>query len=87
VAAVGYGSSTSISQTRAGWTAGGGVEMQLGPRWTAKAEYLYYDLGSVSYGQNLAANLLGVGPLWIASAQSTAKFNGDIVRLGLNYKF
>jgi outer membrane immunogenic protein len=83
VTAVAYGSSASISQTRAGWTAGGGVEMQLGPRWTAKAEYLYYDLGSVSYGlPNLAA-----GGLWVASAQSTAKFNGDIVRLGLNYKF
>ena len=54
----------SISQTRAGWTAGAGVEMQLGPRWTAKAEYLYYDLGSVSYGQNLAANVLAFGPLW-----------------------
>jgi outer membrane immunogenic protein len=89
-AAVGYGSSASISQTRAGWTAGAGVEMQLGPRWTAKAEYLYYDLGSVSYGlPNLVANVPGVvGPTtWVASAQSTAKFNGDIVRLGLNYKF
>jgi outer membrane immunogenic protein len=86
---VGYGSSASISQTRAGWTAGGGVEMQLGPRWTAKAEYLYYDLGSVSYGlPNLVANVPGViAPTWVASAQSTAKFNGDIVRLGLNYKF
>jgi outer membrane immunogenic protein len=87
--AVGYGSSASISQTRAGWTAGGGVEMQLGPRWTAKAEYLYYDLGSVSYGlPNLVANVSGfAAPTWVASAQSTAKFNGDIVRLGLNYKF
>jgi outer membrane immunogenic protein len=86
---VGYGSSASISQTRAGWTAGGGVEMQLGPRWTAKAEYLYYDLGSVSYGlPNLVGNAPPFAvPTWVASAQSTAKFNGDIVRLGLNYKF
>jgi len=84
-----YGSSASISQTRAGWTAGAGVEMQLGPRWTAKAEYLYYDLGSVSYGlPNLVANVPTFAvPTWVASAQSTAKFNGDIVRLGLNYKF
>jgi len=71
---VGYGSSASISQTRAGWTAGGGVEMQLGPRWTAKAEYLYYDLGSVSYGlPNLVGNAPPFAvPTWVASAQSTA---------------
>lgn len=84
-----YGSTASISQTRAGWTAGAGVEMQLGPRWTAKAEYLYYDLGSVSYAlPNLVANVPTFpSPTWVAAAQSTANFNGNIVRLGLNYKF
>jgi outer membrane immunogenic protein len=84
-----YGSSASISQTRAGWTAGGGAEMQLGPRWTAKAEYLYYDLGSVSYAlPGLVANAPTFpAPTWVAAAQSTAKFNGSIARLGLNYKF
>jgi outer membrane immunogenic protein len=84
-----YGSAASTSQTRAGWTAGGGVEMQLGPRWTAKAEYLYYDLGSVSYAlPNLVATLPVIpSPIWVAAAQSTANFNGNIVRLGLNYKF
>jgi outer membrane immunogenic protein len=83
-----YGSAASISQTRAGWTAGGGVEMQLGPRWTAKAEYLYYDLGSVTYGlPGLAATVpTFASPAWTAAAQSTANFNGNIVRLGLNYK-
>ncbi len=84
-----YGSAASISQTRAGWTAGGGVEMQLGPRWTAKVEYLYYDLGSVSYAlPNLVANVAVLpAPIWVTGAQSTANFNGNIVRLGLNYKF
>jgi outer membrane immunogenic protein len=84
-----YGSAASISQTRAGWTAGAGVEMQLGPHWTAKAEYLYYDLGSVSYAlPGLVANVATQpAPTWVAAAQSTAKFNGDIVRLGLNYRF
>ena len=86
--AANYGSAASISQTRAGWTAGAGVEMQLGPRWTAKVEYLYYDLGSVSYAlPGLVANVPTFpSPTWTATAQSTAKFNGDIVRLGLNYK-
>jgi outer membrane immunogenic protein len=87
--AVGYGSAASISQTRAGWTAGAGAEMQLGPRWTAKVEYLYYDLGSVTYAlPGLVANVPTFpAPTWTAGAQSTANFNGNIVRLGLNYKF
>ena len=38
----GIGSATS---TKAGWTVGGGVEAALVGPWTAKAEYLYVDLG------------------------------------------
>jgi outer membrane immunogenic protein len=38
--------SGSASATRTGWTAGGGIETALAfaPRWSLKAEYLYYDL-------------------------------------------
>ena len=38
----GIGSST---QTKAGWTLGGGVEAAIAGPWTAKVEYLYADLG------------------------------------------
>lgn len=31
---------------RLGWTVGGGMEFALTNRWSAKAEYMYYDLGS-----------------------------------------
>jgi outer membrane immunogenic protein len=85
-----YSSAGSISQTRAGWTLGGGVEMQLwGTRWTGKAEYLYYDLGSVGYFMpNLVANAPGfTSPTWVATAASSARFTGNIARFGLNYKF
>jgi opacity protein-like surface antigen len=34
--------------TKAGWAVGGGVEGHLIGNWTAKIEYLYLDLGSVS---------------------------------------
>jgi hypothetical protein len=34
---------------RLGWIAGGGAEYMFAPHWTVKAEYLYYDLGSVTY--------------------------------------
>jgi outer membrane immunogenic protein len=89
----GAGSTTGI---RAGWTAGGGAEMQLSSRWSVKAEYLYYDLGTVRYGLSdlvaTAPSFRVVGPFvlgtsWIAGASSTAHFNGSMARLGLNYKF
>ena len=32
-----------------GWTAGGGVEYAFSDSWTAKLEYLYADLGDVTY--------------------------------------
>jgi outer membrane immunogenic protein len=38
----GVGSSTN---TKAGWTLGGGLEFALAGPWTAKVEYLYADLG------------------------------------------
>jgi outer membrane immunogenic protein len=83
--------SGSMNGIRAGWTAGAGVEMQLWSRWTAKAEYLYYDLGTARYGlSNLVAtspSFALAGPSWIVAEQSSARFNGSIARLGLNYRF
>ena len=32
-----------------GWTVGGGMEFALTDRWSAKAEYMYYDLGKETY--------------------------------------
>ena len=42
--------STAFSQsnTKAGWTVGGGIEGRLSANWTGKIEYLYMDLGTVS---------------------------------------
>jgi outer membrane immunogenic protein len=36
----------TVSDTKAGWTLGGGVEAQIAGPWTAKVEYLYVDLGN-----------------------------------------
>jgi len=83
-------SSGSLHGTRAGWTAGGGVEWLFLPRWSVKAEYLYYSLGSASY--NLSPLFTGTGdaarPILInAFPHSSTRFNGNIVRAGLNYHF
>jgi len=80
----------SFSETRAGWTIGGGLEWMFLPHWTLKAEYLYYDLGSVSWGSpNLVFNVAGfASPTFSAvNIGSSTHFHGNIARAGINYKF
>jgi outer membrane immunogenic protein len=79
--------STAISQsdTRAGWTVGGGLEWMFAPQWSVKAEYLYYDLGTVALNQTL--NLVGPNRNIFDNIQSVAHYKGNIARAGLNYKF
>ena len=40
------GNVSGYSNTRTGWTAGGGLEWLFMPHWTAKVEYLFVDLDS-----------------------------------------
>jgi outer membrane immunogenic protein len=82
-----YASSASVSGTRAGWTAGGGIEWMIFPRWSVKAEYLHYDLGSVAYNSPLGPALTAPPPptYFTNNVQSTTRFDGDIVRAGVNY--
>jgi outer membrane immunogenic protein len=54
-----------------GWTAGGGMEVGLTPRWSIKAEYLYIDLASEGYVLTGAANGL----------------QSSLMRFGVNYRF
>ena len=44
----------SASDTKAGWTLGGGLEYGLAGPWSIKAEYLYVDLGHNSVGARLS---------------------------------
>ena len=79
----------SASKTAAGWTVGGGLEWMFGPKWSAKVEYLYYDLGSVTASVPLTQvinNPPFINTPWAtALAQTAAHFNGSIVRVGVNY--
>jgi iron complex outermembrane receptor protein len=72
------------SATEAGWAVGAGVEIAFAPNWSAKAEYLFVDLGNGSCSTNCA----------IADASGTpvvpniaVKFNESIARGGVNYRF
>jgi opacity protein-like surface antigen len=70
----GLNGSATMSSTRAGWTAGAGLEYMLSPRWSAKVEYDYLDFGSSTLG---FATPFGTG--------LTFKTQINEVKAGLNY--
>jgi opacity protein-like surface antigen len=70
----------SSHNTKAGWTIGGGLEGRLVGNWTAKIEYLYLDLGSVSTVPTPATNSM-------VAVAFNSRVTDNIVRLGVNYKF
>ncbi len=67
------GESAGLAETKTsiGWTAGLGVEVGLTPAWSAKLEYLYFDLANRSYSVTGVENGL----------------SSSIVRVGVNYHF
>jgi outer membrane immunogenic protein len=73
-----------------GWTAGGGIEYALAPRWSLKAEYLHVDFGSAS-GAAPATNLPppALCPCGFTAAVLTAttRLTANLVRVGLNFRF
>jgi len=58
-----------------GWTVGGGMEFALTDRWSAKAEYMHYELGKFGFAPASAGE----------SAEAATE--GDTVRVGVNYHF
>jgi outer membrane immunogenic protein len=79
--------SGNISTTRTGYTVGGGAELMLAPNWTVKAEYLFYDLGRVTYSFGPLVQSIAGTPLSATLANSSVRLDGNIVRVGLNYQF
>jgi len=80
----------SIADNRAGYTVGAGAEWKPAQKWSVKAEYLYYDLGSANYGTGNMfvsegpTDLPGFGIAGIATT-THVHFNGNIARVGVNY--
>jgi outer membrane immunogenic protein len=79
--AVTLATTASFNTTRSGWTLGGGVETLLAPNWSAKLEYLYVDLGSVT---NVFATAAAGG---LGSFTANESVSEHIIRVGVNYKF
>lgn len=66
---------SGVDTTNAGWTVGGGIEFAIAGHWTAKAEYLYVDLGNVSCGAACGA------------VTQNVSWRANIGRVGVNYRF
>jgi outer membrane immunogenic protein len=84
--------SSFFSDTKAGYTIGGGVETGLWGNWSVKGEYLYANFGTVSTSSN---NLTAFTPA-LLSPQISFPSNGfthrfglkaNIARAALNYRF
>jgi outer membrane immunogenic protein len=77
------GGTTNVSTYNPlGWTVGAGIEWQLTPGWSVKAEYLYVDLRN---SQSSTVTYLYAPN----SSSLTSTFNerDNIVRFGFNYRF
>jgi outer membrane immunogenic protein len=80
-AGVAFPFTNGSNTTRVGWTAGAGVEWAFNQNWSVKAEYLYVDLGSVSY------NGLTNPTFGTLTGLINHNLTENIGRLGINYRF
>ncbi len=73
------------SETKVGWTAGGGFEVGLG-LWSLKTEYLYYDLGEQTLDSDVFFSGTTTGATVNTAISLSPKFEteGHIVRMGLS---
>ena len=70
----------TLVSTGTGWTAGGGVEWAFMPNWSAKAEYLYTNIGADFGNNNNPAPFAAAG-------QWEHRVHMNTVRAGVNYHF
>jgi outer membrane immunogenic protein len=73
--------SFDTSNSRSGWTVGGGWEYMFLDHWSAKVEYLYLRSEDIDGSTTLPA-VLGGGTL-----AATGHFTNNVVRVGVNYHF
>ena len=81
---VGVLASSSNSFTKVGWTVGAGLEGVVSGNWTAKIEYLYMDLGTVS--GSFVTPIIAPGGAFVTSRYSS-HITDNILRVGLNYRW
>lgn len=76
--------SFSSSTTKLGWSAGAGIEGAFADNWSARLEYLYVDLGTVSGSLTTPVITLSGAPLLVGYR---SHITDNILRFGVNYRF
>jgi outer membrane immunogenic protein len=72
---------SGFATTRAGWTAGAGVEYAINRNWSVKGEYLHVDLGSVATAATTSPPFPGL------TLTGSVRLTTEIARGGINYRF
>jgi outer membrane immunogenic protein len=75
----------SFSNTHIGGTYGAGLEWMFARNWSAKAEYLFYDLGTTSFSYAATSSFF-LTPVY-QTVTNTVHLEGNIARVGVNYHF
>ena len=77
---------TTVSQSKAGWTVGGGLEYAFTNNWSGKIEYLYAQFYEEVSG---VGALISTAPAGFSNVftGATSEFRDNILRAGINYKF
>jgi len=78
-----FGTGHQESNTRSGWTVGGGLEYALGYGWSVKGEFLYVKFDN--FNTFTTGPFSGVGTGNIAPRE--VKLEDYVWRAGMNYKF
>jgi outer membrane immunogenic protein len=73
----------SDTTTRAGWTAGGGVQFAPSNRWSLGLEYLYQDFGKTTLSQPAQT----VGGVAFPSSSTTFNDRAHVLRGRVDFKF
>ena len=76
----GFFGSGNVSNTRVGWTVGGGIEYAVTNNWSILAEYRYTNFGSIRQ------NDFGVLPAGVFF-NGSHQINQNQVQVGFDYKF
>jgi len=82
-----FNASDGFSNTRVGWTAGGGIDYAVTNNWSVFAEYRYTDFGTVGNSQLAAAAFTTVPGLAGGALNVTRTLSQSQVQVGFSYKF
>jgi outer membrane immunogenic protein len=79
------GTTSTISTTLSGWTAGGGLEWMAAPNWLLRGEYRYTSYGSIS--GTFFPGVNGGGVLGGDAIAANVKLHTNTAIFGVAYKF